>query len=370
MNHRLNRSALVIGGCTLLLSVAAFAQAQTAPANQPAQPAAPAAQPTAPAAQPTAPAAQPAAQPAGQGAQPAAQPAQPAAQPAQPAAQPTEPVAPRSVIAEGATMQKLQGEYGFTEGPAVDKEGNIYFTDQPNDRIVKWNAADGTVEDWLKPAGHSNGLWMDPEGNLIACADEKNQLWKIAPDKTITVMIENFEGNLLNGPNDVWMRPEGGLYFTDPLYRRNYWERDPAMQQNGQHVYYLAKDATVPIRVATDYRQPNGIIGTPDGKTLYIADIGAGQTYAYDITADGTLGPFRLFCSQGSDGMSIDNEGNVYLTGQGVTVYSPQGQMIQRIDVPERTANVTFGGKDFDLLFITARTGIYGVKTRVKGAGK
>ncbi len=272
------------------------------------------------------------------------------------------------VIASGAALEKLPGEYAFTEGPSVDAEGNVYFTDQPNDRIVKWNAADGSAEDWMKPAGRSNGTWVDAAGNLIACADGKNELWSIAPDKSVTVLLKDFDGKLLNGPNDVWVRPDGGLYFTDPLYPRNYWQRDPAMQQDGQHVYFLPKGVSTPMRVADDLTQPNGIIGTPDGKTLYVADIGARKTYAYDIQPDGGLGNKRLFCEQGSDGMTIDDQGNVYLTGRGVMVFNKSGEQIEQIPVPERwTANVTFGGKGRDLLFITASKGIYGIKTRVKG---
>ena len=279
------------------------------------------------------------------------------------------PAADSLVIAPGAELQKLAGAYSFTEGPAVDKDGNVYFTDQPNDRIVKWKAADGAVEDWLKPAGRSNGTYFDEAGNLIACADEKNELWSIAPDKKITVLLRNFGGKLLNGPNDLWVRPGGGLYFTDPLYARDYWKRDQAMQQDGQHVYFLAQGANTPVRVATDLRQPNGIIGTPDGKTLYVADIGAGKTYAYVVQVDGTLANKRLFCELGSDGMTLDAEGNVYLTGNGVTVFDKNGKQIERIPVPEGwTANVTFGGKDRKLLFITASKGIYGLKMKVAGA--
>ena len=279
------------------------------------------------------------------------------------------PAADSLVIAPGAELQKLAGAYSFTEGPAVDKDGNVYFTDQPNDRIVKWKAADGAVEDWLKPAGRSNGTYFDEAGNLIACADEKNELWSIAPDKKITVLLRNFGGKLLNGPNDLWVRPGGGLYFTDPLYARDYWKRDQAMQQDGQHVYFLAQGANAPVRVATDLRQPNGIIGTPDGKTLYVADIGAGKTYAYVVQVDGTLANKRLFCELGSDGMTLDAEGNVYLTGNGVTVFDKNGKQIERIPVPEGwTANVTFGGKDRKLLFITASKGIYGLKMKVAGA--
>ena len=272
------------------------------------------------------------------------------------------------VIAAGATLQKLPGKYAFTEGPAVDKDGNVYFTDQPNDRIVKWNAADGSVEDWLKPAGRSNGTYFDRDGNLIACADARNELWSISPDKEVTVLLKEFEDKQLNGPNDLWIRPDGGIYFTDPLYVRDYWERDKRMQQDGQHVFFLAKGAKKPVRVVTDFTQPNGIIGTPDGKTLYVADIGARKSWAFDIQPDGSLSNKRPFCELGSDGMTIDSEGNVYLTGRGVTVFDKTGKQIEHIDVPEGwTANVTFGGKDRKLLFITASKGIYGVKMKVAG---
>lgn len=273
------------------------------------------------------------------------------------------------VIAPGAKLEKLMDGFQFTEGPAADKDGNVFFTDQPNDRIVKWNAADGTVNDWLKPCGRANGLYFDKDGNLIACADEKNELWSIAPDKKVTVLVKDFGGKLLNGPNDLWIRPDGALYFTDPLYPRNYWKRDKAMQQDGQHVYFLGADRKTVTRVTTDLRQPNGIIGTPDGKTLYVADIGASKTYAYDVQADGSLMNKRLFCSMGSDGMTMDDEGNVYVTGRGVTAFDKGGEKIEQIPIQENwTGNVTFGGKDRDLLFITASKGIYGMKMRVKGA--
>ncbi len=274
-----------------------------------------------------------------------------------------------NIIAPGAALEKLAGSFEFTEGPAADKDGNVFFTDQPNDRIVKWSATDGTVSDWLKPCGRSNGTYFDKDGNLIACADEKNALWSIAPDKKVTVLVKDFGGKLLNGPNDLWIRPDGGIYFTDPLYKRSYWKRDPAMQQDGQHVYFLASDRRNLKRVTMDLKQPNGIIGTSDGHTLYVADIGAGKTHAYDVQVDGSLTNKRVFCELGSDGMTLDNEGNVYLTGRGVTVFDRAGKQIEHIDVPEGwTANITFGGKDQHLLFITASKSVYGLKMRVKGA--
>ena len=260
-------------------------------------------------------------------------------------------------------IREIGDGFEFTEGPAADKEGNVFFTDQPNDRIVKWNAADGKFEDWLKPAGRSNGTYFDKQGNLIACADEKNELWSISPDKKVTVLIKDFGGKLLNGPNDLWIRPDGNLYFTDPLYARPYWKREKAMQQPGQYVYYFGVKSRKATPVATDLKQPNGIIGTPDGKTLYVADIGAKKTYAYDTTAEGSLTNKRLFCEMGSDGMTLDSEGNVYLTGKGVSVFDKTGKNILQLPVPEPwTANVTFGGKDRKTLFITASKKVYAVK--------
>lgn len=273
------------------------------------------------------------------------------------------------IAAPNAKPEKISADYLFTEGPASDKDGNVYFTDQPNDRIVKWDAATGKLSDFLKPCGRSNGLFVDPAGNIIACADEKNELWSITPDGKHTVLVKDYKGKLLNGPNDVWARPDGGLYFTDPFYKRDYWNRGPK-EQDGEHVYYLSPDRKTLTRVTTDLTQPNGVIGTPDGKTLYVADIGAKKTYSYTINADGSLTDKKLFCEMGSDGMTIDDQGNVYLTGKGVTVFDKTGKKIAQIDINEPwTANVCFGGKDKDTLFITASKAVYTLKTTVKGAG-
>jgi len=281
---------------------------------------------------------------------------------------PPPPPAPSGLIAPGAKLELLADGFKFTEGPAADAQGNVLFTDQPNDRILKWST-DGKLSTFLQPSGRSNGLCFDAQGTLWACADDKNELWRIDPQGKPTVVVKDFQGKLLNGPNDLWIRPDGLLYFTDPFYKRAYWTRGPS-EQDRQAVYALAPDAQKLTRVADDLRQPNGIIGTPDGKTLYVADIGAGKTYAYDIQPDGSLANKRLFCSMGSDGMTLDSEGNVYLTGKGVTVFDRAGKQIEHIAVPEGwTANVCFGGKDRQTLFITAGKGFYGLRMRVKGAG-
>ncbi len=270
-----------------------------------------------------------------------------------------------SIIAPGAKLELLGEGYSFTEGPATDNEGNVYFTDQPNDRIMKWTT-DGKIVEWMKPAGRSNGMYFDAKGNLIACADDKNELWSISPDKKVTSLVKEFDSKLLNGPNDVWVHPNGTLYFTDPLYERPYWTRDKKRQQAGEGVYLL-KDGKV-MSVDQGLTKSNGIIGSGDGKTLYVADIGAGKTYHYDIGTDGKLANKTLFCSMGSDGMTLDSQGNLYLTGRGVTVFDKEGKKIEQIDVPQGwTANVTFGGKDRKLLFITAGPAVYGLQMAVKG---
>ncbi len=275
--------------------------------------------------------------------------------------------AERSLIQPGATLQKLTGECKFTEGPAADADGNVFFTDQPNDRILKWSV-DGELSTFMQPSGRANGLCCDRQGNLWACADGHNELWRISKDRTITVVLKSFQGRLFNGPNDLWIQRGGGLYFSDPFYKRDYWQRGPSEMQ--QCVYYLPKGKAAPIRVIEDLKQPNGIIGTADGRHLYVADIGAGKTFRYGIQRDGTLTDKTLFCELGSDGMTIDSEGNVYLTGKGVFVFNPAGARVEHIEVPEPwTANVCFGGKDRSTLFITASKGLYGLRMNVSGVG-
>lgn len=272
------------------------------------------------------------------------------------------------IIAPGATVERLADSFKFTEGPAADADGNVFFTDQPNDRILKWSV-DGKLSTFMQPCGRSNGLCFDSKGNLWACADEKNELWYIDPAGKPTVVVKDYQGKLLNGPNDVWIRPDGGMYFTDPFYKRPYWNRGPK-EQDGQCVYFLSADRKKLTRVADDLEQPNGIIGTPCGKTLYVTDIRGKKTYSYDIQPDGTLASKKLLCEMGSDGMTIDCQGNIYLTGKGVTVFDKNGKKIEHIAVDERwTANVSFGGADMKTLFITASKGLFGLRMQVKGVG-
>lgn len=178
----------------------------------------------------------------------------------------------------------------------------------------------------------------------------------------MTVLADRYLGKRLNSPNDLWLDMEGGIYFTDPRYGN----RD-GLEQDGEHVYYLKPGGSNPVRVIDDLVRPNGVMGTSDGTRLYVADEGSDQTFVYAINSDGTLSDKRLFASQGSDGMTMDEEGNLYLTKSSVAVYSPQGNQIASIEVPERPANVCFGGEDRKTLFITAQTSLYAVRMRVRG---
>jgi gluconolactonase len=272
-------------------------------------------------------------------------------------------------LAPGAKVTKLADGFKFTEGPTADADGNVYFTDQPNDRILVWGV-DDKLSTFVEPAGRANGLCFGPDGKLWVCADERNELWKVdVATKTKEVVVKGYNGKLLNGPNDVWVAPDGGAYFTDPYYKRDYWDRGPE-EQDTRGVYHVSPAGEV-TRVDDGFRAPNGLVGTPDGKTLYVSDLGRGRTYSYDIQPDGTLKNKRPFCEMGSDGMTLDADGNVYLTGKGVTVFSKSGKKVADIPVPGKwTANVCFGGKDMRTLFITAGEGLYGVQMRVKGASR
>ena len=270
------------------------------------------------------------------------------------------------VAASGATLQQVSKQFSFTEGPAADKKGNIYFTDQPNDKIWKYDT-EGKLSVFMDKTGRSNGLYFDKKGNIIACADEKNELWSISPGGKVTVLMKDYQGKRLNGPNDLWIDAKGGIFFTDPYYQRDYWERKkPDIE--GQKVYYLPKGQKQPVVVEDQLKQPNGIVGSPDGKFLFVADIGDNKTYKYRINADGTLSDRTLFVPQGSDGITLDNEGNLYLTGKGVTIYNAAGTKLGNIPVPSGwVGNVCFGGPERNTLFITASESVYTLQMRVKG---
>lgn len=263
-------------------------------------------------------------------------------------------------------LQLIADHFSFTEGCSPDKAGNVFFTDQPNDKIWKYTA-DGKLSVFLEPSGRANGTYFDAQGNLVACADAKGELWSINPKGEVKVLLADFEGKQFNGPNDLWINAKGGIYFTDPYYKRDYWTRT-AKDMESNDVYYLPKGKKQVRRVADGMIRPNGIVGTADGKYLYIADIGAAKTYRYSIEKNGDLTGKQLLMEYGSDGMTLDEQGNVYLTTQtGVMIFNADGKKIGEIKLPHQPTNLCFSGKDKNILFITARKAIYRLPMKVKG---
>ena len=266
-----------------------------------------------------------------------------------------------TLVAPDAPVKKIAGGFAFTEGPVGDKYGNIFFTDIPNNRIHKCSS-DNKLFTFMQNSGAANGLYLDKNGNLIACQGGKGQVVQIDMKGNVKILADKFNGKSFNSPNDLWLDPKGGIYFSDPRYGN----RDN-LPQDGEHVYYIAPDTADVIRVIDDMVRPNGLIGTANGKKLYVTDHGGGETYSYKILPDGTLTDKAFFAPEGSDGMTIDNKGNIYLTTDAVKIYNSKGELVETIQVPERPANVTFGGIDKDILYITARTSLYAVKMQVKG---
>jgi gluconolactonase len=266
-----------------------------------------------------------------------------------------------SLTAPGATVTEVGKGFDFTEGPAVDAAGNVFFSDVPASRTYRWNAADGKITLVRKHTDGGNGLYFDAQENLLMCQGGAGRVVAFDPQGKLTVVADRYDGKRFNQPNDLWIDPKGGVYFTDPIYG------NVPQRQDGQHVYYVTPDRKRVLRVIDDMVRPNGLIGPRDGKILYVSDHGAGKTYRYRINDDRTLSDKTLFCNVGSDGMTIDSRGNVYLTTRSVEVFNPAGKKIADIKTPHSPANVVFAGKDRKTLFITARQWVYTLAMNAAG---
>ena len=255
-------------------------------------------------------------------------------------------------------VKQIATGFKFTEGPAVAPNGDIYFTDIPNNKIHVWSAK-GHLSTYRENTGGANGLLFDSNGNLLICEGGNRRLTLINLKGKVTILADNFKGKKLNSPNDLWIDPKGGVYFTDPRYGKK-----DNLEQSGEYVYYLPPEGGPLKRVINDMIRPNGIVGTPDGKTLYIADHGDKKIWSYNVNDNGTLSNKKLFTTEASDGMILDSSGNLYLTTDAVLVYNPKGKLLRRIEVPEIPSNVCFG-KDGRTLFITARTSLYAIQPKI-----
>ncbi len=271
------------------------------------------------------------------------------------------------ILAPDAAIEKIAGDFRFTEGPAADAAGSIYFTDIPNSRILRFDPIGKVVTVLREDSGAANGLMVTPEGALLICEGGNRRLARLA-DGQIEVLADGFGGKKLNSPNDLAIDARGGIYFTDPRYGK----RDD-MEMDVEGVYYLRPSGEL-LRVIDDLVRPNGLVLSLDGRTLYVADNAAKTIWSYAVRKDGLLengkkwAGMNLDARGGGDGMTIDERGNVYCAGQGcIWVWNPQGRLVTKIDVPESPANCCFGGSGGRTLFITARTSLYRIRLEVRG---
>lgn len=265
---------------------------------------------------------------------------------------------------------KLHTDFKFTEGPAADRDGNVYFSDIPENKIYKVDSA-GKLSVVTDMSNHSNGLMFNAKGELVACEMDGRVTARDLKSNKTRVLAGEFEGNRFNAPNDLVVDKQGGVYFTDPDFRAP----TPKPQQYTS-VYYIPSGGEV-IRVIKDLPKPNGVILSPDEKTLYVIPSASADMMAYPVVGPGKLGEGRVFCTLkqaegqkngGGDGLTIDTKGNLYITSKlGLQVYNPKGEMLGIIAFPEQPANVTFGGRDGKTLYATARTSLYTVPMEATG---
>jgi gluconolactonase len=265
---------------------------------------------------------------------------------------------------------KVHGGFEFTEGPASDGHGNLYFSDIPTNRIYRLDQ-DGRLSILLEPSGHANGLMLNAAGTLFACQMDGQVVAIDLETKKVTVVAGQYQDKRFNAPNDLVLDRTGGIYFSDPQFRA-----PQPLPQGIEAVYYVAPDNSV-ARLLDNLPAPNGVILSPDEKTLYVAPSAQKEVWAYPIESPGKLGQGRVFCTvkqadektvSGGDGLTIDAAGNLYVaTALGLQVFAPDGNLLGVLACPEQPANVTFGGPELTTLYVTARTSLYSLPMQAKG---
>ena len=290
------------------------------------------------------------------------------------------------IVPAGAKIEKLSGGFKFTEGPLWMHEGYLLFSDIPANVIRKWTPA-GQVSVFLTPSGFngtgapegafigSNGLTLDKQGNLLICQHGNGQLVRREKDGKLTVLAGKYEGKRLNSPNDVVVKSDGSIYFTDPPYGFPKEDDDPAKQLTFNGVYRLAGGKLQLLY--KDLSRPNGIAFSPDEKTLYVGNSDEKKKIwmKFDVKPDGGIVNGKLFYDVTSqtgdgnpDGMKVDTKGNLYCTGPGgIWIFSAAGTLLGNINPPETPANLAWGDADGKTLYITARTGLYRIKLNIPG---
>jgi gluconolactonase len=290
------------------------------------------------------------------------------------------------LVDEGAELEQLGSGFTFTEGPLWNPDGFFLFSDMPGDARRRWDP-EGGVTEVAVPSNKGNGLTLDLEGRLLVCEHVTSSLVRMAPDGTGSgreVLASHYQGKELNSPNDVIVKSDGAIIFTDPTYGRMPGfglEREQDLDFQG--VYRIAPGGGEPELLVGDFEQPNGLCFTADEKLLYINDTGKAHIRVFDVAADGTLENSRVLAdgigsadlSKGDlvDGMKLDERGNFWVTGPGVEspfgvlVFSPEGEHLGTIDSPESVGNIGWGGPDWSWLFICSSTTLHRVRCNVSG---
>ncbi len=274
----------------------------------------------------------------------------------------------RAIVPEAAKLEQVSTGYRFTEGAAWLRDGSLIWSDIPANTIYRLKGSELDV--YRKPSQNSNGNVVDPQGRLVTCEHGSRRVTRTAKDGTVTVLAERFEGKRLNSPNDAVVHANGTVYFTDPPYGISRAQEELGFAAS----YQLKTDGTLSL-ISKDFRKPNGIALSPDQRTLYVADTEGRHIKSFNVFRDGSVSPrSRIFAEVtgtkpgAPDGLRVDKKGNVYCTGSGgIHIFSPTGQALGVISVPEVATNCAWGDRDAKTLYITANTSIYKIRLNVEG---
>jgi gluconolactonase len=290
-----------------------------------------------------------------------------------------------------ASVERLATGFRWAEGPVWFGDGRfLLLSDIPNDRIVRWDDTTGSASTFRQPSNHSNGLVRDRQGRLVACEHLTRRITRTEYDGRLTVLADRHDGKRFNSPNDVVCSRDGAIWFTDPPFGiAGHWEGEPATPELPQGVYRIDPDGRV-ARVIDDMAGPNGLAFSPDEKTLYVVESRAEPhrlVWAYDVLDGGRLGERRIAVDAGGpgalDGIKVDEEGNLWCGWgsngspqaraeelDGVMVFTPQGRAVMHIRLPERCANLCFGGAKGNRLFMASSHSLYALYVGTRGAGR
>lgn len=276
------------------------------------------------------------------------------------------------LVPRDAELERVAGGFQFTEGP-VWRDGYLLFNDIPNSRTIRWEESQEgfSVSTYRTPSGNANGLTLDGESRLISCEHSARRVSRQEADGSYATLADTYQGKKLNSPNDVVVRSDGTIYFTDPPYGVEDLGEEPELDFRG--VYMITPDGALHLLV-DDFDRPNGLALAPDERTLYVNDSRRRHLRAFVVRDDGTLHNFRLWTDMNSsndgspDGMKVDVNGNVFCTGPGGTwVINPAGHVLGRIIGDEQPANVAWGDGDRSTLYVTARTSLYRIRLNTQG---